>query len=68
MLKAAGTDMRAEYRKVIESFFWAYKANKQTICNEAVPEDVPEATPAGCGWTWSCACHLSHQPSQNTNS
>ena len=40
MLKAGGTDMRAEYRKVIESFFWACKANKQTICNRAVPEDV----------------------------
>ena len=40
MLKAGGTDMRAEYGKVIESFFWACKANKQTICNGAVPEDV----------------------------
>ena len=40
MLKAGGTDMRAEYGKVIESFFWACKANKQSICNEAVPEDV----------------------------
>ena len=40
MLKAGGTDMRAEYGKVIESFFWACKANKQTICNDAVPEDV----------------------------
>ena len=40
MLKTGGTDMRAEYGKVIESFFWACKANKQTICNGAVPEDV----------------------------
>ena len=40
MLKAGGTDMRVEYRKVIESFFWACKANKQTICNGAVPKDV----------------------------
>ena len=40
MLKAGGTDMRAEYGKVIESFFWAYKANKQMIYNDAVPEDV----------------------------
>ena len=40
MLKAGGTDMRAEYRKVIESFFWACKANKQMICNDTVPEDV----------------------------
>ena len=40
MLKAGGMDMRAEYGKVIESFFWACKANKQTIYNDAVPEDV----------------------------
>ena len=40
MLKAGGMDMRAEYGKVIETFFWACKANKQTICNRAVPEDV----------------------------
>ena len=43
MLKAGGTDMRTEYRMVIESFFWACKANKQTICNEAVLEDVLES-------------------------
>ena len=40
MLKAGEMDMRAEYGKVTESFFWACKANKQTICNGAVPEDV----------------------------
>ena len=40
MLKAGGSDMRAEYGKIIESFFWACKANKQTICNDAVSEDV----------------------------
>ena len=40
MLKAGGMDMRAEYGKVIKSFFWACKANKQTICNETVLEDV----------------------------
>ena len=40
MLKSGGTDMRVEYGKVIESFFWACKANKQTICSKAVPEDV----------------------------
>ena len=40
MLKAGGTDMRAEYGKVIKSFFWACKANKQTICNDAVLDDV----------------------------
>ena len=35
MLKAGGTDMKIEYGKVIESFYWACKANKQTICNDA---------------------------------
>ena len=40
MLKAGGIDMRAEYGKVIESFYWACKANKQTICNDAVPDDI----------------------------
>ena len=40
MLKAGRTDMRAEYGKVIKSYFWACKANKQTICNDVVPDDV----------------------------
>ena len=40
MRKAGGTDMRVEYGKVIESFFWVCKENKQTICNDAVLEDV----------------------------
>ena len=40
MLKAGRTDMRAEYGKVIESFYWVCKANKQTICNDAVADDV----------------------------
>ena len=40
MLKAGGTDMRVEYGKVIESFYWACKAKKQTICNDAKPDEV----------------------------
>ena len=40
MLKAGGMDMGAEYSKVIESFYWVCKANKQTICNDAVADDV----------------------------
>ena len=40
MLKAGGTDMRAEYGKVIESFYWACKANEQMICNDAVADDI----------------------------
>ena len=40
MLKAGGIDMKIEYGKVIESFYWACKANKQTICNNAKPDEV----------------------------
>ena len=40
MLKAGGTDMKIEYGKVIESFYWVCKANKQTICNDAKPDEV----------------------------
>ena len=40
MLKAKGIDMKAEYSKVIESFYWAYKAIKQMICNDAKPDEV----------------------------
>ena len=40
MLKAGGIDMRVEYSKVIESFYWACRANKQTICNDAKPDEV----------------------------
>ena len=40
MLKVGGTDMKAEYGKIIESFYWVLKANKQTICTDAVPADV----------------------------
>ena len=40
MLKAGGIDMKTEYGKVIESFYWACKANKQTICNDAKPDEV----------------------------
>ena len=40
MLKAGGTDMKIEYGKVIESFYWVCKANKQTICNDAKPNEV----------------------------
>ena len=40
MLKAGGIDMKIEYGKVIESFYWACKDNKQTICNDAKPDEV----------------------------
>ena len=34
------TDIRETYGKVIESMFWAVQANKLTILNGAVPEEV----------------------------
>ena len=40
MLQAGGIDMKIEYGKVIESFYWACKANKQMICNDAKPDEV----------------------------
>ena len=40
MLKAGGINMRIEYGKVIESFYWACKANKQTICNDVKLDEV----------------------------
>ena len=40
MFKAGGIDMRIEYDKVIESFYWVCKANKQTICSDAKPDEV----------------------------
>ena len=39
LLKGGVTDMRDTYRKVIESMFWAVKANKQTILNRADPDE-----------------------------
>ena len=40
LLKGGVTDMRDTYGKVIESMFWAVKANKQTILNGADPDKV----------------------------
>ena len=40
LLKSRATDMRETYGKVITSMFWAVKANKQTILNEADPDEV----------------------------
>ena len=40
MLKAGGINMKIEYGKVIESFYWACKANEQMICNDMKPDEV----------------------------
>ena len=39
-IKSGGTDIRENYSKVIQSMFWAVKANKQTILNGADVDEV----------------------------
>ena len=40
LIKSGATDVRENYCKVIQSMFWAVKANKQTILNGADPDEV----------------------------
>ena len=40
LIKSTATDIRENYSKVIQSMFWAVKANKQTILNGAEPDEV----------------------------
>ena len=40
LIKTGATDVRENYGKVIQSMFWAVKANKQTILNGADPDEV----------------------------
>ena len=40
LIKSRATDVTEEYSKVIQSMFWAVKANKQTILNGADPDEV----------------------------
>ena len=44
-IKAGGTDIRENYSKVIQSMFWAVKANKQMILNGADPDKVLASIP-----------------------
>ena len=39
------TDVKEEYSKVIQSMFWAVKANKQMILNRADPDEVLGSIP-----------------------
>ena len=38
LIKSGATDVRENYSKVIQSMFWAVKANKQIILNGADPD------------------------------
>ena len=40
LIKSGATNISEEYAKVIQSMFWAVKANKQTILNGADPVEV----------------------------
>ena len=45
LIKSGATDIRENYSKVIQSMFWAVKANKQTILNGADPDEVLVSIP-----------------------
>ena len=45
LIKSGATNISEEYAKVIQSMFWAVKANKQTILNGADPREVLASVP-----------------------
>ena len=45
LIKSGVTDVRENYSKVIQSMFWAVKANKQTILNGVDPDEVLASIP-----------------------
>ena len=45
LIKSGATDIRENYSKVIQSMFWAVKANKQTVLNGADPDKVLASIP-----------------------
>ena len=51
-IKSGATNIAEEYGKVIQSMFWAVKANKQTILNRADPAEVLASVPDGRCKAW----------------
>ena len=45
LIKSGATNISEEYARVIQSMFWAVKANKQTILNGADPGEVLASVP-----------------------
>ena len=45
LIKSGATNISEEYAKVVQSMFWAVKANKQTILNGADPVEVVAMVP-----------------------
>ena len=52
LIKSGATNISEEYAKVIQSMFWAVKANKQTILNGADPAEVLASVPDARCKTW----------------
>ena len=53
LIKSGATNIAEEYGKVIQSMFWAVKANKQTILNGADPAAVLASVPDARCKAWS---------------
>ena len=45
LIKSGATNISEEYAKVVQSMFWAVKANKQTILNGVDPAEVVASVP-----------------------
>ena len=45
LIKSGATDIQENYGKVIQSMFWAVKANKQMILNGVDPDEVLASIP-----------------------
>ena len=60
IIKSGATNIAEEYGKVIQSMFWAVKANKQTILNGADPAEVLASIPdARCkAWRLKLNCKM----------
>ena len=52
LIKSGVTNISEEYGKVIQSMFWAVKANKQTILNGADPAEVLASIPDATCKAW----------------
>ena len=52
LIKSGTTNITEEYSKVIQSMFWAVKANKQMILNGVDPEEVLTSIPDSKGRAW----------------
>ena len=52
LIKGGATNISEEYGKVVQSMFWAVKANKQTILNGADPVEILASIPNARCTAW----------------